>query len=145
MRHATGQAVKRNGRPCIGLTRLCSVQDIRHVTLIAVELVTILLFSDLRNFVHEIRVKALMVMVFFFSVTSQIMHILSDSLALNNIVCDLFSFIKIILCVAQCCLSSDLTDNSYQHCCVNLILRVSCAISSLLLTRMDMQKSTYMF
>lgn len=67
MRHATGQAVKRNGRPCIGLTRLCSVQDIRHVTLIAVELVTILLFSDLRNFVHEIRVKAVMVMVLFFS------------------------------------------------------------------------------
>lgn len=76
MGHATGQAVKRNGNPCTVLTRLYSVQDIRHVTWTSVELGTIIVFCACRNFVQEIRVKAVLVMgsIFFCSYFPDYVH-----------------------------------------------------------------------
>jgi len=91
MGHAKGQAIKSNGKLCTVLTRLYSVQDIRHFTWISVELGTIFLFCACRNFVQEIRVKAVVVMDSFFAATSQIIHTLSNYLALNNTVCGIFS------------------------------------------------------
>jgi len=86
MGHATGQAVKRNGKPCTVLTRLYSVQNIRNWAPFSFSVPVVILSrkSGWRLWWS--------LGYFILSVTSQIMHILSDALALNNTACDLFFF-----------------------------------------------------